>query len=121
MKALHEILKLDYKSYDDYRFTCFFKWCDFYTEYGLPLQSMVNNKALYNWYCQQWFGVVELAFKEDFKDYLSANIQDSNTYLELLASYPEAIEKYYPSVIFNMIKESLKPQKTNENIQQART
>jgi len=120
MKALHEILKLDYKSYDDYRFTCFFKWCNLYAEYGLPMQAMVTNKPLYKWYCQQWMGVVEQAFRNEFKSYIDANISEPNTYLELLSEYPEAIEKHYPSAIFNMIKNELKPTK-NENIHQSRT
>lgn len=116
MKAIQDILKIDYKSYDDYRFSCYFSWCSFYTEFGLPLQALTTSKPLYDWYCQQWFGVVETAFKNDFKTYIDANVNDPNAYLDLLSTYPKAIEAYYPSVIFDMIKNELKPQKKNENV-----
>lgn len=107
MKAIHKILKIDDQAYRDYQFTCFFKWCDYYTEYGLPLQAMVNNKQLFKWYCQQWKGVVEKAFKKDNQAYIEANIQDAKIYLELLASYPQVIDAYYPSAIFKKIQTQL--------------
>ncbi|MFY0714095.1 hypothetical protein J1D01_10490 [Seonamhaeicola sp. NFXS20] len=116
MKTIQDILKIDYRSYDDYRFSCFFSWCSFYTELGLPLQSLTTSKPLYDWYCQQWAGVVEEAFKNDFKNYLEAGINEPNRYLELLATYPKSIENYYPSVIFEMIQKQLTPEKNNEKI-----
>ncbi|WP_166964688.1 hypothetical protein [Yeosuana marina] len=117
MKAIQDILKTDYKTYDDYRFSYFFEWClKQCTDQCLPLQSLVTSKPLYDWYCQQWLGVVETAFKNDFKAYIQANVNDPNTYLELLSAYPKTIEGYYPSVILYMIKNELKPQKKNENV-----
>ncbi|WP_435135788.1 hypothetical protein [Formosa sp. A9] len=104
-------LKIDYKSYDDYRYTCFFKWCNIYTELGVPLQALATNRALYSWYCQQWLGIVEQAFCTDCKPYLEANITDTATYLDLLHTYSKAIEDFYPSVLINMIITDLKPLK----------
>ncbi|CDF80607.1 hypothetical protein BN863_28950 [Formosa agariphila KMM 3901] len=106
-----QILKIDYRSYDDYRFSCFFKWCSLYSELGVPLQALTTSKALYSWYCQQWLGLVEKAFKNDCKPYLDAKIQDAIVYLDFLSTYPEAIEGFYPSVLINKIKNDLKPLK----------
>ena len=116
MKSILDILRIDYRSYDDYRFSCYFSWCSLYTEFGSPLQALTTSKPLYDWYCQQWFGVVETAFKDDYKSYIEANVTASNRYLDLLATYPKAIEAYYPKVILDMIKNELKPQKKNENV-----
>lgn len=107
MKPILQILKLDYKSYDDYRFSCFFSWCSLYSEL-LPLQALATSKHLYEWYCTQWRGVVENAFINDNKSFIDANINAPHKYLDLLALYPKAIEGYYPSIIFEMITNELR-------------
>lgn len=113
-QSITDILKIDYRSYDDYRFTSFFGWCNIYAEWGIPLQALTTSKPLYKWYCQQWQGVVEKAFKADLKSYLDAHIDDPLRYAELITDYPKAIEKNYPQVILNMIKSELKPTVSHE-------
>lgn len=121
MKTIHDILKIDYRSYDNYRFSYYFEWClKHCIDHCLPLQALTTSKPLYDWYCQQWAGVVEQAFKSDFKSYIDADLNEPNRFLELLATYPKSIEGYYPSAIFEMIQNQLTPQKKNEKIYQNR-
>lgn len=119
--SITEILKVDYRSYDDFRFTYFIDWCLKYgQERSLPLQSLACSKPLYEWYCSQWLGLVETSFKSDVKDYLAAGISDPQLYFDLISVYPDRIEYYYPSVILEVIQNKLKTPKTNEKIHQGR-
>jgi hypothetical protein len=98
------------KDYDNIRFSYFIGYCMKYMEFGNPLQSLIKNDHLYNWYCNNWIDMVEKPFFTQVRDYMDIEIVEPITYQEILTTYAEDIEQYYPSVIFKMIKDQNKPQ-----------
>ena len=47
------------------------------------------------------------AFVKDHQEYIRTGYNDPAAYTHLYSTYPAEIEKFYPSVIIKMIKETL--------------
>lgn len=102
-------LRFDYKTYDDYRFNKFCRWC-IKNQYSLPLQRMISNENLYNWYCDNWIEMVERPFYHNNKEFIDSEIDAPDNYMMLFEDYTSTINEYYPSTLLNHIKRDFKQQ-----------
>lgn len=101
---------MDYKAYDDLRFSHYLNYCICLTEYGYPLQATVKNDHLLAWYFNQWINMVEKPLLHQIKDFVESGIDEPSFYNDLLKTYVNDINDFYPRIILKVISESLKPQ-----------
>lgn len=113
---IRKALGLTYTAYDNCRHAHFQMWCNRYaTLYCLPLDAMVKDDHLQNWYHDQWLRKVELAFYVDNQEYLEANITDTGVMQDLFLMYPDNLLQLFPKSLLDDVK---KRQDTNKRVAQ---
>lgn len=110
MNVNEQILKalgVSYKTYDDYRYSCFLDWC---AQYGLKLnlsiRQLSQNKNLFNWYQTQWIYQVDNPFFRQVGEHIESGVQDLQYYWEVYETFPGTLLKVYPGVLLQMIKKT---------------
>lgn len=102
-------LHIGYKTYSNARLHCFHKWCYLNaSRHGLDLAEMVASAPLKNWYFDNWQVHVVSAFLSENAEYLLADIDAPETFIELFFGYPQVLNDIYPKPILNDIKKQLK-------------
>ncbi len=108
-KEIAKILGVTYLEYENCRDTHFGLWCNRQAIIrAIPLRKLQTNDYLFNWYCEQWLKNVELPFFVQVSDYLEADINDREHFMDLLLQCAEEIENYYPKPIINNIRKQQK-------------
>lgn len=110
MNTTHQIIKAiqcgGYIAYDNYRETCFLKWCIKYAnQFNISLRVLQTNDIIRNWYHEQWMLLVERPFVKMYGDQFHKDDAEITSALqELICQFPISIENFYPSGVLTMLK-----------------
>ncbi|HUH35116.1 MAG TPA: hypothetical protein VL022_04720 [Moheibacter sp.] len=97
-------LRLTYAQYDNYRESCFMRWCTKYAMYeAVSLRTLYTHDGLRNWYQTQWLVMVERKFLKEHHDFLQ--LEDATGELQdLFLTYAPSLEANYPKPLLELIK-----------------
>lgn len=100
-----QTLRLTYAQYDNYRESCFMRWCQKYAHLeAISLRALYSHDGLRNWYQTHWLINVEGAFLKDHDQYLA--LEDVTVELQdLFLTYPKHLEANYPKPLLDLIKQ----------------
>jgi hypothetical protein len=108
-EKIRKALGITYTMYDNFRAACYEAWCKKYADiHALPYRALSTNDYLYNWYCDQWIIYVENQFFKDNQTLIESELNDPDTFQDLILTYPEEIERFYPNQIIYNIKNKYK-------------
>lgn len=115
-----QTLRLTYAQYDNYRESCFMRWCQKYAHLeAISLRALYSHDGLRNYYQTHWLISVEKAFLKDNAEYLA--LEDVTLELQdLFLTYPKQLEENYPKALLELIKKETHENKINRRTNEVR-
>lgn len=106
--TIHLIIGLNKLQYLNYQTFQYNLWCEVLSnKFYVPVRELQPNTLLWNWFCSKWESTVVTPFLEENEVYISAGIEEPESYWQLFHSKISALvgcQPVYPGPIIKAIK-----------------